>query len=144
MARLPISVQSGSVATGTSNKTILAITAPANQKVWIDRASISFDGNSPTASKILVQMIRTASGGSGSSAATVQKRDADDAESVQSVGAKDFSSPHSGTVVFEELVHPQSGYTAPEGLRLKGGETFCINVTAPAGVNCRARFNGEE
>jgi len=145
MAGLRISAVSGSVATGTSNKTILSITAPANQRLVIDRASISFAGVSPTADKILVQILRSATGGSGSSGVTVQKVNASDAESVQATAAKDYSGgPMSGTAIFEELVHPQSGYTAPEKIIVKGGETLAINVTAVAGVNCRARFNGEE
>lgn len=140
-------VVSGSVATGTSNKTILSLTAPANTALLLNTASISFDGVSPTAGKILVQLLRTASGGSGSSSASPTKMNASDSESIQATGAKDFASgAHSGTVVFEELVHPQGGYTAPlpAGFKVKAGETICFNVTAPAGVNARARFVFEE
>lgn len=135
---------SAAISTGTSNKTILALTAPANTPVVVRRTSISFDGNSPTANKILVQVLRTASGGSGSTSRSPTKINASDSESPQASGAEGFSSPHSGTVVFEELVHPQGGYTAPETIKIKAGETLAINVTAPAAVNCRARMVFEE
>jgi hypothetical protein len=135
---------SAAITTGTTNKTILALTAPANTPLVVSKISISFDGNSPTASKILTQVLRTASGGSGSAARTPIKIDASDSESPQASGAEAFSTAHSGSVVFEELIHPQGGYTAPEKIKIKAGETLAINVTAPAAVNCRARFIFEE
>lgn len=136
---------SADVSTGTSNKTILALTAPANTPLVVSRASISFNGNSPTAAKILVQILRTASGGSGSSSRSPAKINASDSESPQASGAENFASgPHSGTVVFEEYVHPQGGYTTPESIKIKAGETLAINTTAAAAVNCRARFVFEE
>lgn len=139
-------ITAAAVATSTANKTILALTAPANTPILVDRISISFAGVSPTADKILVQVLRTASGGAGSTANNPTKINASDSESPQSTGARDFGAgtPHTGTVIFEELVHPQGGYTAPEKVKVKAGETICINVTAVASVNCRARMNFEE
>jgi hypothetical protein len=135
------------VSTGTSNKTILSITAPANTPIVINEVSISFRGVSPTADKILVQGLRTASGGTGSTTNNPTQFNASEAESPQTTGARDFSSgAHSGTEVFQETVHPQAGYTwrPRRPLKVKKGETFAINVTAIASVNCRARIEFEE
>lgn len=126
------------------NKTILSLAAPANTALVVSRASISFDGNSPTANKILVQILRGVSGGT-STARNPTNVNASDAETPQSSGAENYSGePSGGTVIFEELVHPQAGYTAPEKIKVKKGETLAFRVNAPAAVNCRARFLYEE
>jgi hypothetical protein len=135
---------SAAISTGTTTKTILQHTSPASVATVVKRASISFDGNSPTANKILVQLVRSATGGTGTSRNPV-KVNASDSETIQSTGRENFSSePSGGTVVFEELVHPQGGYTAPEEIKVKAGETLGFVVLAPAAVNCRARFLFEE
>lgn len=136
---------SAAFSTGTAvNKSILQLSAPASVAVVVSRASISFDGNSPTANKILVQILRSMTGGTATSR-SVDKINASDSESLTSTGKENFSvEPSSGTVVFEELVHPQGGYTAPESIKIKAGETLTFRVNAPAAVNCRARFIFEE
>jgi hypothetical protein len=135
---------SSAISTGTTTKTILQHTSPASVATVVKRASISFDGNSPTANKILVQLVRSATGGTGTSRNPV-KVNASDSETIQSTGKENFSvEPSGGTVVFEELVHPQGGYTAPEEIKVKAGETLGFVVLAPAAVNCRARFLFDE
>jgi hypothetical protein len=135
---------SASISTGTTLKTILQHTSPANVATIVTRASISFAGNSPTADKILVQVVRSATSGTGTSR-TPTKVNASDSETLQSTGRENFTvEPTSPVVVFEELVHPQGGYTAPERIKVKAGETLGFQVTAPAAVNCRARFVFEE
>ena len=135
---------SAALTTGTTTKTILQHASPASVATVVKRASISFDGNSPTANKILVQLVRSATGGTGTSRSPA-KVNASDSETIQSTGKENFSGePSGGTVVFEELVHPQGGYTAPEEIKVKAGETLGFVVLAPAAVNCRARFIFDE
>lgn len=136
---------SAAFSTGSgSAKTILQHASPANVATVVRRASISFDGNSPTANKILVQIVRSATSGTGTSRAPT-KVNASDAETLQSTGRENFSGePTGGVVVFEELVHPQGGYTAPEQIKVRAGETLGFVVNAPAAVNCRARFVFDE
>lgn len=130
--------------TGTTEKTILSLTAPANIALVVKRASISFGGNSPTANKIAVKLIRTASGGAGSTSRSPTKVNASDSETLQSSGAENYSTTMTGTTIFDEMVHPQGGYTAPEEIKIKAGETLAWVVTAPADTTCRARFVYEE
>ncbi|RJP21680.1 MAG: hypothetical protein C4529_07065 [Deltaproteobacteria bacterium] len=135
---------SAAISTGTALKSILQLVAPAGVALVAKRASISFDGNSPTANKILVQIFRSMTGGTFT-ARTPAKINASDAESLAATGGENATvEPSGGTVVFEELVHPQGGYTAPEEIKIKAGETLTIRTTAPAAVNCRARIIFEE
>lgn len=138
-------INSGSVSTGSlSKKTILTLTASANVALIADLVSISFDGVSPTAGKILVEIERTASGGASSTNNPPVKVNASDSETLQATGARSYGTAATGTVVASELVHPQSGYTMPisaGGMKIKAGETIAINVTAPAAVNACARIN---
>ena len=136
---------SAAISTGSgANKTILQHTSPASIATVVKRASISFDGNSPTANKILVQIVRSATSGTATGR-NPSKVNASDSETLQSTGKENFTvEPSGGTVVFEELVHPQGGYTAPEEIKVKSGETLGFVVNAPAAVNCRARFLYDE
>lgn len=135
---------SSSIATGTATKTILQLSAPSGVAVVVNRASISFNGTSPTADKILVQLVRSATGGTGTARNPV-KINASDSDSLSTTGKENFTvEPSGGVVVFEELVHPQGGYTTPEPIKVKAGETLAWVVTAPASVPCRARMNFEE
>lgn len=135
---------SASLTTGTTLKTILQLAAPAATALVVRRASISFDGNSPTANKILVQLWRSMTSGTGTSR-TPDKVNASDSEALVATGRENFSAePTGGAVVFEELVHPQGGYTMPEQIKIKSGETLSFRVLAPVAVNCRARILFEE
>jgi len=135
---------SAGFSTGTTTKSILQLVAPANTALVCNRASISFDGTSSSANKILVQILRSMTGGTGTVRNPV-KINASDSETLQATGVENFSAePSGGTVVFEELIHPQTGYTSPEAIKVKAGETLTMRVLAPASVPCRARFNFEE
>lgn len=135
---------SADISTGTSAKTILQLTAPGSVRVAVTRASISFRGNSPTADKILVQLVRSASGGTSTNRNPV-KMDASDSGSVATTGKENFSvEPTGGSVVFEDVIHPQGSVHVTEEIVVKEGETLGWVTTAPAAVNCRARFALEE
>jgi len=146
MAGTRAAVNSGAVATGsTQTKTILSLTASANVAIVADLISISFNGTSPTAGKILVEVLRSATSGSGGTNNPPVKMNASDSESIQATAKSAYTlgSPMTGTTIANEYVHPQQGYTMPigsGGLKIKAGETVAINVTAPADVSCVARI----
>ena len=129
--------------TGTSAKTILQIIAPANQGVRVKRLSVSFEGVSPTAGKIKVEVLKGATGGTATNL-TVQKKHGHGG-SVQTTAKENFTAEPGGSpvILFTESVHPQGGYTAPEEFLIVN-ETLGIRVTAPAGVNYNARIVFEE
>ncbi|MFN7019891.1 MAG: hypothetical protein ACK4WH_01010 [Phycisphaerales bacterium] len=142
MAGLHAAAVAATVSTGTSAKTLLRITAPANQGVRVNRLSISFAGTSPTAGKIKVDLIKGNTGGTSSSL-TPQKIHGH-AGAVQATAREAFSAEGSGgTVIATESVHPQGGYTFPEEILLLN-ESLDIRVTAPAAVNAEVRARWEE
>lgn len=141
MSKRVVNVVSGSVALGAGvTKTVLMLSAGSTVGVDVPRNSISFDGTSPTAGKVTVELVKGATGGTGSSV-TPQK--VTGAGSVLLTARDNFSAePSGGTIIATELVHPQSGYTMPELVDLDPSDTISIRCTAPASVNARARFAG--
>lgn len=144
MSALICTANSSSVGTGSATtKTILQITAPASTGIRVTRASISFDGTSPTAGKALVELVKGATSGTGTNLTPLKVHG--HTGSVQSTAKENFSGePSGGSVAFSELVHTQSGYTAPEEIVLNPGETLAFRTNVPAAVNARARFRWEE
>lgn len=144
MSALICTAVSSSVGTGSATtKTILQITAPANTGLRVTRASISFDGTSPTAAKALVELVKGATGGTGTNLTTLKLQG--HTGSVQATAKENFTvEPTGGSVAFTEQVHTQSGYTAPEEIILNPGETLAFRTNVAAAVNARARFRYEE
>lgn len=136
------------VSTGTSLKTILQVVAASNHAVLIDEISVSFQGTSNTASPILVTIARNSSAGTMSALTLV--KDPDDWDETMQTTAQHTATaePTQGTIIMEEYVHPQTGYTwqAPHGKAIKvgGGDRLGIQVTAGASVSCAVRVTGEE
>jgi len=134
--------------TGTSAKTVIQVIAAANHALTVDEWSISFAGTSNTATPIKVRVLRQSSAGTMSSLTPV--KDPDDSDETLQVTAQHTATgePSSGDVLFQEYVHPQTGYTwqAPFGRAIKigGGDRLGIEVTAGADVNASVRINGEE
>ena len=142
--------QTAEVATGTSIKTIMQLSAAANHRVHVKEISISFDGISNTAAPILVQVIRQTDAGT-MSALTINKVSESDQETLQTTATHTATAEPTGaatTSVLSEQVHPQAGYTwqAPFGgdIVIEGGDRLGIAVTAGADVNAVARFIFEE
>lgn len=136
------------ITTGTSAKTLLQVIAATNHKVLIDELSVSFNGTSNTAAPILVQVIRQTSAGTMTSLTGVKDPDDFD-ETLQTTFQHTASAePTSGDVLFEEYVHPQTGYTWQAGfgraIQVGGGDRVGVVVTAGASVSATARVAGEE
>ena len=135
-------------ATGTSKLTLLQVVSPSNIASAIEEWSISFQGTSNTATPILVQVYKETSAGTAS-AGTMIKDPSDAGETLQTTSQITFTvEPSYGDLLFQEYVHPQTGYTwqAPFGRSIKmgTGQRVAIVVTAGASVNAVARINGEE
>lgn len=148
MSALPAAaLTSSSIATGTSRKCILSITAPANQDVEIETVSVSFDGQTAGNPKVLVQLehdAKASTSGSGSSSVTPVARDYR-LSSIQTAAAEGYSTaPTGGSIVAQELVHPQGGYTFREKFTVQRGKCFAVFCTVATSVGCRARISFEE
>lgn len=136
------------ITTGTSLITLLQVVAAANHAVEIDEVSVSFNGTSNTATPVLVQVVRQTTAGTMSSL-TGAKDPADWDETMQTTFQHTASAePTAGTVLMEEYVHPQQGYTwqAPFGrsIKLTGGTRLGVVVTAGASISATARVSGTE
>ncbi len=134
--------------TATVAKTVLQITAPANQRLKLLGIIVSFDGTSTTAQPAACRLLRQTSAGTLTSVtAVLQEKSL--SETLQATGGKNASSePSAGDVLKTFYVHPQAGYEwpAPYGQEMivQGGGRIGLEVTAPATVNCSATFLYEE
>lgn len=120
-------------------KTVLQVTAPANQRLRIIGFGVYFDGTSVSAEPINVKLARQSNAGTMSSV-TPTKSDDSLPETIQSTASADASAePTTGDVIKFLNIHPQSGYEMASGVKdedwIKGGGRVGIIVTAPASVN---------
>lgn len=120
-------------------KTVLQVTAPANQRLRIIGFGVYFDGTSVSAEPVNVKLVRQSSAGTMSSV-TPTKSDDSLPETIQSTASVDASAePTTGDVIKFINIHPQSGYEMASGVKdedwIKGGGRVGIIVTAPASVN---------
>lgn len=143
MANLNAILKASLVASGTAQKTLLQITAPANQRVRIRELSVSFQGVSNTAAPVnVLLMIQT---GGTASTGTLAPLDGDIAETIQTAGKITFTvEPAYSTVLGEYNVHPQTGIVIPLDITLKGGQIAGITVLAGATVPVSAYLKIEE
>lgn len=130
-------------------KTVLQLNAPANQRLKIQRVGVFFDGASPTAVPVLVQLIRKTGAGTGS-ALTLTKLVASDSETIQTSATENHTVEGTGTtdVIDQWLVHPQMGvditYAFGQEKIIAGGGRVALVCNAPAVVNVRAKIDFEE
>jgi hypothetical protein len=130
-------------------KSVLHVTAPTNHRVKLLGWGIFFDGTSPTAEPVRVQLQRTSADGTFTSA-TPRKSDDSIAETIQSTAGKNASAEPAtpGDILEVKEIHPQSGYEVfyPFGQEVVvgGGDRLCIRATAPASVNCEVYAYCEE
>lgn len=144
MAGVRFAQNSASVSTSTSAKTIAQVTAPANTGLIVDEIDVSFDGTSSTGPKVLVEILRSMTSGTGTTNNPVKTNVCDD-ETLQCTGKDNFTvEPSGGTVIDQQLVHPQAGASFRRRYRVKGGETLSIRTTVSTAVNARSRIGGEE
>lgn len=150
MAALKFIVQPGAevAAYNSGNpKTVLQVTAPANQKVKLLGWGLFFDGVAVTQQPVFVQLILQSTAGTMSSVTPQPLHPA--AETLQSTAQHTATVEPATDVVLDTIqVHPQSGYEMryPKGheIILGGGERLGLVVTSAADVNCIPKFICEE
>lgn len=120
-------------------KTVLQVTAPANQRVKIKGWGVYFDGTSVSAEPVEIKLMRQTTSGTMTSV-TPEKCDDSLPETVQSTAGVNASvEPTYGGVLQYREIHPQAGYEHSFGVGdedwIKGGGRVGIVCTAPATVN---------
>jgi hypothetical protein len=116
MARLVFVLISGEIsALGALPYTLCQLIAPANQRVVIREASISFKGVSNTASPAICDVGYQSTAGTSMGTLTPSKWNSSDSEAIQSTAIKAVSGtstdPTEGNILIQEEIHPQTGYT---------------------------------
>lgn len=130
-------------------KTVVQITAPANQRVLVREISVSFKGIVNTDGPVLVEVLRQSTAGTGTSL-TIVKRNSADTETIQSTALHSHSAePTAGDVLIREEVHPQGGalnLLLPDKFPLvvPGGGRLGIRCTAPQAQTVVASIGAEE
>lgn len=151
MARLDFFAHTaGEVALAAATaKTVLQVAAPTSQRVAVKGLSVSFDGTSGSAEPVLVELCRQSGATTGSSGATVAKRDPA-FPTVQSTAVKNITAAAETTdeVVEQWEIHPQAGadfaFSLDEEVIIAGGGKIGVRCTAPAAVNVVAKLQCEE
>jgi non-ribosomal peptide synthetase component E (peptide arylation enzyme) len=134
----------------TTNKTILQIAAPANQRVAVQQITVSFDGTTNTNTPVQVMVYRQTSAGTTSSpTATIRKKDNDIATAVQTTVADGFTAePSYGDQHWICFIHPQTGVIyplpIPGEIILAGGGRLGVVCNAAQIVDCLCTIEGEE
>jgi len=125
-------------------KTILQITAPAGHGIAVAPPAVAFDGTSTTAAKATIDVIKGATGGTGSALTPVRVKGATGA--VTASAKESFSAePTGGSTIHSEKWHTQGNWRYPGGeIVLDPGETLAIRVTIPATVPVSANAEHEE
>jgi len=132
----------------TAAETVVQIVAAANQRVKVLGFGVFFDGISPTAEPIQVELCRQSTAGT-SSALTPVKWDDSLAETLTTTARQDFTAePTTGDVIWSGEVHPQGSYECQYALGQEpicgGADRIGIRCTAPVAVNVRAYIRFEE
>lgn len=131
-------------------KTVVSYITASGGSAILTEASVSFDGTSPVAEAVTVEIVlgTEATSGTSTSQTPVQVRGA--TRTVQGSGKRNYSAePTVLTVVRTFLIHPQAGivYQLPLGREIEqigSQDLIGIRCTAPAAVNCRAHMEVEE
>ena len=130
-----------------NQKTVLQAAAPSSFMTKILGWSIAFDGISVTNEPVIVRLIRQTTAGTSSS--TNASKLSEIAETVQTVGAYNFTvEPTEGVYLDVFEIHPQGGFDVryPEGeeVIVPAGGYVGITVVANVAVNCSAKLICEE
>jgi hypothetical protein len=129
-------------------KTVLQITAPANQRLVITRFGVYFDGVVSSNTPVVVELCRQSTAGAGGTTATPTKHCVG-TETLQATGLYGITTePTTGDVIARYRVHPQQGWQEFEPLdgriEVGGGTRLGIRLTAAQIVNASAQFFYEE
>jgi len=132
---------------GATPKTVIQISAPANQRLKVKRWGIFFDGVNGSAEPVQVRLLRQTTAGTMSTMTPVKQVAGN--ETVQTTAQYNATAePTAGDVIDVAEVHPQSGYEViipfDMPIEIPGGERIGIECTAPDAVNARGKIVFEE
>ena len=148
MAGIRATVVTPEVATGTSLKTILQITAPANQRLVVKEWAVSMDGQSNTNGPVQALIVRQTTAGT-MSALTPRKMNQSDQETLQATALQNATVEQTTTdTVMALQQHPQGGFhwqaRFGDELVIQGGERLALQILAGNDVNAIAMVMYEE
>lgn len=135
-------------------KTLIDLLAAANDYPTVVEFGVSFDGVTPSAVPVLVELCHSTEGAAGTSTGgTIRQVRGPRATANITAGVNYTVEPTTLTVLKHWLVPPTSGMVMqfplgrePEGIvtAATAGKGLCLRVTAPAIVNVRAYIEYEE
>jgi len=131
-------------------ETILSIVGASNKIFRIVELSVSFDGVSPTAEPVTVELMGSTEAGAGTSTNHTAAQIRGATRTVESQGKRGFSAEPSSLTCWKRwLVHPQSGMTIQfplgrEPEQITTADAIVVRVTAPAVVNAQGYMEWEE
>lgn len=149
MAGIMLRAVFGEVAlAAATEKAVVQIIAPTNQRLKVKGWGVFFDGISGTEAPVVVKLVRTSTAGTFTSLTPV-KLDPGVGETIQSTaGHTATAEPTSGDVLAMVEVHPQGGYEViyPERdeIVVAGAGRLAVKCTAPAVVNVAGYITYEE
>lgn len=130
-----------------SFKTVLQLLA-GSAIVAVQGVDLSFDGISNTAEPVQWEILRQTTAGTASARNPLKTKDTTTALLV--TGTENASAePTPSDILACGHIHPQAGILyplpLPDGeIEIPGAGRLGLRINAPAAVNCRARFHGEE
>ena len=131
-----------------TEKTLIQLNAPTNQRLLVKRVGVFFDGASTTAVPVLVKLIITTTAGTNT-ALTLSKIVSTDDETIQTTAGENASAEGTNSTLLDQwLVHPQMGiditYAFGQEKVVAGGGRVAVKCTAPAVVNARCKIDFDE
>jgi hypothetical protein len=128
-------------------KTVLMLTAPANQRVVIQRMGVFFDGTKSNNEPVFIQLYRMTSAGTFTSGSAADYQDLGITFNT-AMGYNATVEPSQGELVDTFNIHPQQGIEIilplMQELIISGGGRVGMVVTASDAVNCVAKMMFEE
>lgn len=150
MARIrAVTTTEGEIALSAATAiTVLQVVAPTNQRLALRSFSVSFDGVSPTAEPVQVELVKQSTAGTSTAATPVRDGDPG-SETLQVTAVKNCTvEPTTSDVLRRYEVHPQTGYERAFGpdeeIWIPGGTRLGMRCTAPAAVNVSGFMVTEE
>ena len=154
MANLQCSVQSagtdGITATTLSaatEKCLIILTAPTNQRLKLIEFGISFGGTSSTAAPVQVVLARASSAGTTTAYTPILLGVGSETPQA-TAGVNASANPTKGSVLWSGTIHPQGGMMKVSlmgsEVLVPGGGRVALYAKAAAEVTCEAYLNYEE
>jgi hypothetical protein len=136
--------------TAATAKTVLSYFAGSNATFVIVEMEAGFDGVSPVAEPVTVELCKCTTAGAGTATSHTLVQSGGPTRTAQGSAKRNYSAePTTITVVKRYLIHPQTSrpFQFPLGRepqQIASGEAYVLRCTAPAGVNFQGFMEIEE